>query len=292
MLYGRTRILTTMAKGVKDVIMRPYVDTHCHLDMILQKLSTAKGTSNFKGFVTIDDFMATHIPPECDGMLTVSCDATSVNDNFEFMKQNPKIYGAFGCHPHNAKNYTNEWEKRIEECLKHERAVAWGECGLDFHYNHSPRQVQLDVFVRQMKKAVELRKPLVVHTREAEEDTLRLMKETLPVDHPIHVHCFTDSAQLAQSLLSSFSNLYIGFTGACTFKTATALRETIKTSVPLHRILLETDGPYMAPVPFRGDVANPGHIPYIAKVIAEVKEVPVEKVFEQARENTRCVYGI
>ena len=152
------------------------------------------------------------------------------------------------------------------------------------------REVQWEVFIAQMKMATELDTALVVHTREAEEDTLRLMREHLPRDARVHVHCFTSSLHLARELLESFPNLCIGFTGVVTFKNAPEVREVVA-ATPLDRILLETDGPYMAPVPHRGEPAHPGHVPHIATKIAEVKGCTVEDVFRAARENTRRVYG-
>jgi TatD DNase family protein len=153
------------------------------------------------------------------------------------------------------------------------------------------RETQAKTFIAQMALASELGAPIVVHTREAEEDTLRLMREHLPRDHRIHVHCFTSSAWLARELLAHFPNLCLGFTGVVTFKNAPEVREVVA-ETPLDRILLETDGPYMAPAPRRGEVAHPGHVPYIAAKIAEIKGVSIEEVFVAAREATRRVYGI
>ena len=153
------------------------------------------------------------------------------------------------------------------------------------------REMQARAFVDQMALAKELGAPIVVHTREAEEDTLRLMREHLPRDHRIHVHCFTSSARLARELLAHFPNLCLGFTGVVTFKNAPEVREVVA-ATPLDRILLETDGPYMAPAPRRGEVAHPGHVPLIAVKIAEIKGVSAAEVFVAAREATRRVYGI
>ena len=152
------------------------------------------------------------------------------------------------------------------------------------------RKTQEDVFVAQMKMATELGAPLVIHTREAEADTLRLMRQHLRKDARVHVHCFTSSASMARTLLGEYPNLCLGFTGVCTFKNGGDVREVVR-STPLDRILLETDGPYMAPAPHRGAVAHPGHVPHIAKKIAEVKGVRAEEVFAQCRANTRRTYG-
>jgi len=120
-----------------------------------------------------------------------------------------KVYGAFGLHPHNAKYYDDNLEKRIEQCIVEAgpKAVAWGETGLDYHYNHSTKEQQQIAFRRQILKAVELKKPLVIHSREAEDDTFQIMKDLLPADHPCHIHCFTDSKAQAERLLANFTKL-------------------------------------------------------------------------------------
>lgn len=141
--------------------------------------------------------------------------------------------------------------------MKHPKAAAWGEMGLDYHYNISEPAVQRDVFARQARAAVSLNKPIVIHSREAEDDTIKIMyvltflslvhrgtdtqrrKETIPADWPIHVHCFTSSVNMAQALLKDWSKLCIGFTGVATFKNAQEVRDVVKI-VPLNRILLET----------------------------------------------------
>eukprot|EP01134_Creolimax_fragrantissima_P001711 CFRG1711T1 len=179
------------------------------------------------------------------------------------------------------------------------RAIAWGECGLDYSQVEKlapdgikyTKELQRSVFVDQIKRAVILRVPLVVHTRDAEDDTLTILNKYLPVSHPTHIHCFTSHLSLAQSLLETHTRMYFGFTGAITFKNAHTLRDTVR-AIPLNKLLLETDGPYMAPAPFRGQVCLPSMIPYMAKCIADVKGVSINDVLIATRENTRVVYGI
>ena len=142
-----------------------------------------------------------------------------------------------------------------------------------------------------MDLAVSLKKPLVVHTRFAEDDTLELMEKHLPTEHPIHVHCFTSSNTLAQALLERFSTLRLGFTGVVTFKNAPEVQEVVR-NTPLDRILLETDSPYMAPEPFRGRIAHPGHVSYVADTVATLKGVSRAEVLATCRRNTRLIYGI
>ncbi|KAF4622421.1 hypothetical protein D9613_009598 [Agrocybe pediades] len=196
-----------------------------------------------------------------------------------------------GVHPHDAKSYTDEVESDILEAMKHPRCVGWGEMGLDYHYDNSPREIQQEVFARQLRHAVRLGKPLTIHTREADDDTERILKAEVPKDHRnrllekpwegqdresdsevqslersvgIHIHCFTDSPGFAQRLLDHFHNLYIGITGVITYATnadtSTVIRNMVssasKDSTPESRlrILLETDAPYMVPANLYDDL--------------------------------------
>ena len=135
-----------------------------------------------------------------------------------------------------------------------------------------------------------MKKPLVVHSREAESETLDILKRKIPKDHKIHIHCFTSSKAFAQDLIGYFPNLFIGFTGVITFASAQSTRDVVQI-VPLERILLETDGPFMSPNGFRGYLSHPGFIPLVAKQIAEVKGIPVEKVLQKTRLNANLMYG-
>ena len=153
------------------------------------------------------------------------------------------------------------------------------------------RTLQREVFARQIDLAVSLKKPLVVHTRFAEDDTLELLEKHLPDSHPVHVHCFTSSNTLAQSLLERFPSLRLGFTGVITFKNAPDVQDVVR-NTPLDRILLETDSPYMAPEPFRGRIAHPGHVSYVADAVAKLKGVSRAEVLAACRKNTRQIYGI
>ena len=257
-----------------------YIDTHCHLDSILAKL----GAPDYVGF------KQRYLPREFAGCVTISCDPASIEPTLALLEI-PEVYGAFGIHPHDAKAYDDALEARLVRALAHPKAVAWGEIGLDYHYDFSPREIQREAFMRQVRRGISLGKPLVVHTREAEADTLEILEREVPRDWRIHVHCFTSSPAMAERLLERFPNLCLGLTGILTFKNAAEL-QSVAVAVPLERLLLETDGPYLAPVPHRGQPAHPGHIPLIAAKIAELKGTSLEAVYAAARENTRKVYGI
>lgn len=257
-----------------------YIDTHCHLDSILERL----------GLPDFPAFKAAHLPPDCEACITISCDPNSI-PAAQALQALDGVFAAFGIHPHDARHYGPALEAELEKAMEHPKTVAWGEIGLDYHYNMSPPDVQREVFARQIRRGVAHGKPLIVHTREAEQDTLDILTAEAPKDWRIHVHCFTSSPAMAMKLLEAFPKLKLGFTGIVTFKNAAELQEVAK-ATPLDRILLETDGPYLAPIPHRGKPAHPGHIPLIAQKIAELKGVAVEDVYRAARRATREVYGI
>ena len=327
----RHRALATDAAPVAPAAVDTltYVDTHCHLDLIFQKMNSDNDKKAKKGHATkepaVVDFESwredvassenpdaeDYLGAQLEACLTVACSRKAMDAVREILPK-PGVFAAFGCHPLSAHEWNDEMASLVKSMVSDatNSVVAVGECGLDYHYAMKEieadagladdaargarwdevRSKQHDVFVSQMKLAAELNAPLVIHTREAEEDTLRLMRTHLPRDARVHVHCFTSSASLASSLLEQFPNLCLGFTGVCTFKNGGDVRDVVA-QTPLDRILLETDGPYMAPAPHRGAVAHPGHVPHIARKIAEVKGVSHAEVFARCRENTRRTYG-
>ncbi len=257
-----------------------YIDTHCHLDQILARTK-------------IDHFeqlKSQHYPDNFEKCITISCGTESLTPTLELMK-NDDVYGAFGIHPHDAKEYNDALEQKLSECMAHPKCLAWGEIGLDYFYKHSEPEIQKEIFTRQIKQAIIHKKPLIIHTREAEEDTLAIMKEHIPTDWKIHVHCFTSSNSMATELISHFSHLYIGFTGVITFNKTEGIAESVR-SIPLNRILLETDAPYMTPNPHRGSPCHSGYIPFIAQKISAIKETPLEEVYLQIRKNTQELFGL
>jgi TatD DNase family protein len=223
--------------------------------------------------------------------INVSCEVENFEADMKLLEAERDVFGAFGLHPHNAKDWSPQVEEFLRRAMAHEKVRAFGEIGLDYHYNLSPPDVQRDVFAKQLRLAVELEKPIVVHTREAEEDTLRIMNEAVPANWPVHVHCFTSSLQLAKALAAHFPQLCFGFTGVVTFNSARDVQEVVK-ALSLDRLLLETDGPYMAPVPHRGKVCHSGHIPLIARKIAALKDVPLEELYTSAARNAARIYNV
>lgn len=168
------------------------------------------------------------------GAVTVCCEASTFEPVMKILNedQTGKIFGAFGIHPHEASKWNDQIEAMMEKAMSHPKVVAWGEIGLDYHYLFSPKEDQERVFIRQIELGVKHRKPLVIHTREAEEDTVRIMLKHVPKDHFVHLHCCTSSTQLTAPLLEHFTNLYIGFTGCITFKNNDTIIETLSSMFP------------------------------------------------------------
>jgi len=199
-------------------------------------------------------------------------------------KSHPSIYTAIGTHPHDARLYDDAAEEKTKALIQNgERVVAWGEIGLDFHYDNSPRDVQVAVFKRQLRAARELELPVIIHTREAEAETIEILKtENDGADRRGVFHCFSGSRDLAQRGVEL--GFMISFSGIVTFKKAEELRETAR-QVPLDQLLIETDCPYLAPVPHRGKRNEPAYVVEVARCLADVHGVKLEELAHITAEN-------
>ncbi len=195
------------------------------------------------------------------------------------------IRAACGIHPHEAAACKGDYLPKLTEMLKDEKCVAVGEIGLDYHYDFSPRDIQLRFFEEQIILANKLGLPVIVHDRESHEDTLNLLKKYKPKGV---VHCFSGSAEMAKEVLKL--GMYIGLGGAVTFKNARRPLE-VAVAVPNDRLLIETDCPYMTPVPFRGRRNDSSFIPYAAEVLAQVKNTSAEAILEMTRQNANTLFG-
>ncbi|KDR69342.1 hypothetical protein GALMADRAFT_77535 [Galerina marginata CBS 339.88] len=275
----------------------PIVDTHTH---VASTFEFYRGRYKEGKHVDVFDFVKTmYEGRKVDAIVDVWCEAPvrALWKEFAAAATEKERWGGMeywfvmGEWLHDAKSYDDDVEKDILEAMAHPRCVGWGEMGLDYHYDNSPREIQQAVFTRQLKQAVRLGKPLTIHTREAEDDTERILKAEVPKDHQIHVHCFTDSPGFAKRLLDHFPNLYIGITGVITYATnadtSTVIRDMVSTSAstPIAsptslRILLETDAPYMVPANLYDDlpairgkklpVCHSAMVPWTAKFVADV----------------------
>ncbi|MBE6775666.1 MAG: TatD family deoxyribonuclease [Ruminococcaceae bacterium] len=220
------------------------------------------------------------------GIINCGCDLKSSLETVALTEKYPNLYGAVGVHPHEAEETTQEDLEKIKELYKKEKIVAVGEIGLDYFYDFSPREKQIEIFRRQLVTANELNLPVIIHDRDAHEDTLTILKELKPKGV---VHCFSGSAEMAREILKL--GLYIGIGGAVTFKNARKPVEVVE-MLPLDRLLLETDAPYMTPVPFRGKRCDSSHIAYTAEKIAEIKGMDVQELIDKCAENAKALFGI
>ncbi|HEX8719761.1 MAG TPA: TatD family hydrolase [Pyrinomonadaceae bacterium] len=201
------------------------------------------------------------------------------------------VYFAVGVHPHDAKLYDDAAERRVADLLRGgTRAVALGEIGLDYHYDHSPRDVQREVFARQLRLAQSLSLPVIIHSREADEETLKILRaEYAGAARGGVMHCFGGGPDLAQGALAL--GFHISFAGNVTFKKADALREVAST-VPPDRLLVETDCPYLAPVPHRGRRNEPAYVVETARFLASLRGVGHEELGRATSENFARLFGV
>lgn len=226
--------------------------------------------------------------PEAGIVGIINC-GTDINSSLESLEMADKysfVYAACGIHPEEASDISEDTYAKIREMLTHEKCVAVGEIGLDYHYDFVPRNEQLKVFEKQLKMALDLDMPVIIHDREAHGDTLSLLKKYKPKGV---LHCFSGSVETAKEVLEL--GMYIGLGGAVTFKNAVK-PVAVAGMVPEDRLLLETDCPYMAPVPMRGKRNNSTYIEYVAQKIAEIRGCDAQYILNIAKENTKRLFNI
>ena len=208
----------------------------------------------------------------------------------ELGQQNDSIYTAVGTHPHDARLYDAAAEDKIKHLINNVHVIAWGEIGLDFHYDNSPRDIQVEVFKRQLRAARECNLPVVIHTREAEAETIEILKSEYEGARRRGVfHCFSGSMDLAQRALEI--GFMISFSGIVTFKKAEELR-AIAQQVPLDRLLIETDCPYLTPIPYRGKRNEPAFVVEVARCLAGLHGVELEEMGRITSENFNRFFGL
>ena len=209
---------------------------------------------------------------------------------FRLAEQYPFIYTTVGGHPHEARLLDGEMYAKLADLSQHPKVIAWGEIGLDYHYDNSPREVQRDAFKKQLRMARERRLPVVIHTREAEADTLALLdREWKDSGLGGVIHCFTGTRAFAEAAIER--GFLISFSGVVTFKKAEDLRDTAR-NLPLDRILIETDSPFLAPIPHRGKRNEPAYVVEIAGCIAGLRGVAREEVGLITSENFKRLFKL
>ncbi|MEZ7973741.1 MAG: TatD family hydrolase [SAR324 cluster bacterium] len=254
--------------------MTSFIDTHCHLDKLDSTPEEAVNEAKDAGVKR---------------MLTISVDEPSLDFVSNAVQQFPEVYGSVGFHPHDASAMSDSLENKIRQLAQDEdKVIAIGEIGLDYHYLYCPVEVQQRVFRQQLMLAEELNLPVVMHSREAEADTLNILKE-IPVKSLGVAHSFTSSFEMARTLVEM--GWYLGINGIVTFKNTEDLREVVRW-LPLEKMLLETDSPFLTPVPFRGKPNKPAHIPVIATFISELRDISLQELAEQTNENAQRLFKL
>jgi TatD DNase family protein len=254
--------------------MTSFIDTHCHLDKLDSIPEEAVNEAKDAGV---------------QQMLTISVDEPSLDFVSNAVQKFPEVYGSVGFHPHDASSLSDSLENKIRQLAQEEdKLIAIGEIGLDYHYLYCPVEIQQRVFRQQLMLAEELNLPVVMHSREAEADTLNILKE-IPVKSLGVAHSFTSSFEMARTLVEM--GWYLGINGIVTFKNTEDLREVVRW-LPLEKMLLETDSPFLTPVPFRGKPNKPAHIPVIATFISELRDISLQELAEQTNENAQRLFKL
>lgn len=253
-----------------------WIDSHCHL--------------NDERFANdYDAVIKRAIEAEIGGMIVVGYDVPSSRRALELAKTYPVIWAAVGLHPHDAKLWDPLVRKELESLLLAPEVVAVGEIGLDFHYNYSSRDEQIRAFKEQIQLAREYDKPVIIHNREAHQDTLKVLDEVKLGKAGGVMHCFAGSKEMALACLKN--NLYISFAGTLTFHNARRLAE-LALELPLDKVLVETDSPYLTPEPFRGRRNEPSFVKWVGQKLAEIKNISVETVMQITTENCQALFKL
>lgn len=253
------------------------VDTHCHLD-----------NRQFAG--DLDGLLARAAEAGVERMLTIGTGEgpADLDCAVNIASRYPNVYATVGVHPHDAAKADDASFDRMRTLLREEKVLALGEIGLDYHYDFSPRPLQHEVFVRQLHLARDANKPVVIHTREAWADTISALREHWQGGSGIF-HCFTGTPEQAAEAVEL--GFYLGFGGVLTFPKGESAREAAR-QAPDDRMLLETDAPYLAPVPHRGRRNEPAYTALTAHKLAEVRGCPVERIAAQTTRNFETLFGL
>lgn len=251
-----------------------FIDTHAHYD-----------SSKFDA--DRDEVLSSMPALGIDCIIDPGCDEASSRAALALAERYPFVYAAVGWQPEEWESWDMYSPAVVRELASHPKCVAIGEIGLDYYWDREHKEIMYDMFVTQLELALELNKPVIIHDREAHADCLNITGRYSGLRGVFH--CFSGSREMAEQLLGR--GWYLGFDGPVTYKNAKKALEVLEIT-PLDRILLETDSPYLPPVPFRGERNDSGKLRYIAEKIAEVKGVGVEAISRASSENARRLFGL
>ena len=264
----------------------PLVDSHCHLEA----KDFRRPIADSDGFVDErDDVVARAEQAGVVGFVCIGSGGSlvEVDNAIAWAERHPRIWAAIGIHPHDAARMDDATFARIAELARHPRVVAVGETGLDYHYDYSPRDVQATVFARFLRLAGEVKKPVTLHIRDAHEEARAIYSAEGDRAQGGVVHCFTGTPADAEAWLAL--GLHLSFSGIVTFKTATGIQEAARLA-PADRILVETDCPYLAPIPFRGKRNEPGYVLHTAQKVADLRGEALEQLAVQTSRNAATLF--
>ncbi|MBQ3819052.1 TatD family hydrolase [bacterium] len=250
------------------------IDTHSHINMIKSKSS--------------DEIVQNAIFSGVDRIIVPSAHPQDIEDVMSLIDKYDNVYGMLGIHPTECQNWTDDLTDKIIEYSKHKKIVAIGEIGLDYYWDKSNVEAQKEIFIKQIKLANNLNLPIAIHDRDAHKDTFDILKE-YNKNSTVIMHCFSGSVELARECIKE--GWYIALGGVVTFKNAVKTKEVAK-EIPLEYLLLETDAPYLTPVPYRGEENQPAYVKYVAEEIAKIKEISVDEVDKITTENTIKVFNL
>ncbi len=252
------------------------IDSHCHLDHepMFSDLKNVILRSKKNGLEKI---------------LSICTTIDSFKKIIEIVKFDPIIYGTFGIHPHEASKDITSKEDIIKNVNSEKKIIAIGESGLDFYYNHSPKEIQISSFKSHIEAAIELNMPIIVHSRNAENETFNILSSYKNYNPKILMHCFTGSTDFAYKLLTL--NSYFSASGIITFKNSLDLQETFKL-IPNDKLLIETDSPYLSPVPFRGKKNEPSYIKYTLEKLGKLKNTDLKDIERITNSNFNTLFSL
>ena len=251
------------------------IDSHCHLD-------------HEPLFSNLNNIILRSKEAGIKKLLTISTSLESFEKIRNIVKKDEIIYGTIGIHPHEANDKSLGSEEIIKNFNKDQKIIGIGETGLDFYYNNSDKDKQIKSFIDHIEAAIKTSAPLIIHSRNAEEDTFKILNEYKSKNVKILMHCFTGSKDFAEKLLKL--NAFFSASGIITFKNSVELQETFR-FLPLDKILIETDSPFLAPVPNRGKKNEPSFISFTAQKLAEIKNITKSKLIKVTTENFQKLFS-
>ena len=251
------------------------IDSHCHLDHepLLENLNDVINRSKEAGLTKL---------------LTICTTLDSFERIKKIIKKDEMIYGTYGIHPHETENNQIEKKTIIQEVKENNKIIGIGETGLDFYYNHANKTRQIDSFKAHIEASITLNKPIIIHSREAEKETFDILNSYKNSNIKILMHCFTGSIEFSKKLLTL--GAFFSASGIITFKNSADLQKTFK-SIPLDKLLIETDSPFLAPIPMRGKKNEPSYIKYTLEKLSDLKEITVEHMSDITTNNFNKLFN-